>query len=316
MPHMTPVSIVGAGPGDPSLISVRGLRCLARADVVVHDALIDPRLLRMTRPDAEHIDVGDAAPGEAAQDAICLLVAEKAREGRYVVRLKWGDPFVFDSGGKEALFLHEQGIHFEVVPGIPVAVGGPAYAGIPVTYPEAGNVLTIVRGHENESDEAANLEWTRPGGSAGTIVCYAGARQIRAMTQALISEGHAPDESAALIYDATLPSQRTVEATLGTIAGLADSQPPALLVIGAVAGLRAHLRWFDNRPLSGRRIVVTRSREQAGELIDMLEERGAEAIPAHASRITPPGDPGPLEHACKHAGTFGRIAFTQPTSVG
>jgi uroporphyrinogen III methyltransferase/synthase len=309
------VYLVGAGPGDPTLISVRGQRYLEAADVVIYDRRVHARLLRRARSDAERIDVGAAAPNPLEQDAICFLLAEKARDGKTVVRLKWGDPFVFDSGGKEALFLHEQGVPFEVVPGIPVAVGGPAYAGIPVTYPEAGNVLTIVRGRENDSDKAADLEWTRPGGSSGTIVCYAGARQIRAMSQALISEGRAPDEAAALIYDATLPSQRTVEGTLETIAALADGQPPALLVIGAVAGLRAHLRWFDNRPLSGRRIVVTRSREQAGELIDMLEERGAEAIPAHAIRITAPEDPAPLENACRQAGSFDWIVFTSANAV-
>ena len=309
------VYLVGAGPGDPTLISVRGQRYLAAADVVIYDHRVHARLLRGARPDAERIDVGAAAPTALEQDAICFLLAEKAREGKTVVRLKWGDPFVFDSGGKEALFLHEQGVPFEVVPGIPVSVGGPAYAGIPVTYPEAGNVLTIVRGHENESDTAPDIDWTRLAGSAGTIVCYAGARQIRAMSQALMANGRSPDETAALVYNATLPSQRTVEGTLGTIAALADPQPPALLVVGRVVGLRAHLRWFDSRPLSGRRIVVTRSREQAGELIDMLEERGAEAIPAHAIRITAPEDPAPLDEACRNAGSFDWIVFASANAV-
>src|SRR6266542_1610755 len=309
------VYIVGAGPGDPTLISVRGQRYLEAADVVIYDHRVHARLLRRARPDAERIDVGAAAPKPLEQDAICFLLAEKARDGKTVVRLKWGDPFVFDSGGKEALFLHEQGVPFEVVPGIPVAVGGPAYAGIPVTYPEAGNVLTIVRGHENESDTAPDVDWTRLAGSAGTIVCYAGARQIRAMSLALISHGHPPDETAALIYDATLPSQRTVEGTLETIAALAETQPPALLVVGAVAGLRAHLRWFDNRPLSGRRIVVTRSREQAGELIDMLEERGAEAIQAPTIRIAPAEDVAALDRACEDAGAYNWIIFTSANAV-
>ena len=309
------VYIVGAGPGDPTLISVRGQRYLEAADVVIYDHRVHARLLRRARPDAERIDVGAAAPKPLEQDAICFLLAEKARDGKTVVRLKWGDPFVFDSGGKEALFLHEQGIPFEVVPGIPVSVGGPAYAGIPVTYPDAGNVLTIIRGHENESDMAPDVDWTRLAESAGTIVCYAGARQIRAMTQALISHGRPPDETAALIYDATLPSQRTVDGKLETIGALADTQLPALLVVGAVAGLRSHLRWFDNRPLSGRRIVVTRSREQAGELIDMLEERGAEAIPAHAIRITAPEDPAPLDDACRNAGSFDWIVFASANAV-
>jgi uroporphyrinogen III methyltransferase/synthase len=309
------VYLVGAGPGDPTLISVRGQRYLEAADVVIYDHRVHARLLRSARPDAERIDVGAAAPKPLEQDAICFLLAEKARDGKTVVRLKWGDPFVFDSGGKEALFLHEQGVPFEVVPGIPVSIGGTAYAGIPVTYPEAGDVLTVVRGHERESDITSNDEWSGLAMIAGSIVCYAGKRQVQAMSDALITNGRAPDESAALIYDATLPSQRTVEGTLETIGSMAEADRPGLLVIGAVAGLRAHLRWFDNRPLSGRRIVVTRSREQASDLIDMLEERGAEAIPAHAIRIAAPEDPEPLEAACKAAGTFDWIIFASANAV-
>src|SRR5258706_8713050 len=179
------VYIVGAGPGDPTLISVRGQRYLEAADVVIYDHRVHARLLRGARPDAERIDVGAAAPKPLEQDAICFLLAEKARDGKTVVRLKWGDPFVFDSGGKEALFLHEHGVPFEVVPGIPVAVGGPAYAGIPVTYPEAGDVLTIVRGHENESDATSSVDWAGLAAATGTVACYAGTRQIQAMTQAL-----------------------------------------------------------------------------------------------------------------------------------
>jgi uroporphyrinogen III methyltransferase/synthase len=309
------VYLVGAGPGDPTLISVRGQRYLEAADVVIYDHRVHARLLRRARPDAERIDVGAAAPKPLEQDAICFLLAEKARDGKTVVRLKWGDPFVFDSGGKEALFLHEQGVPFEVVPGIPVSIGGAAYAGIPITYPEAGDVLTIVRGHENETDITTNKEWAGLAGTAGPIVCYAGKRQVHAMSEALLTHGRPPDESAALIYDATLPSQRTVEGTLESIASHADAERPGLMVIGAVAGLRAHLRWFDNRPLSGRRIVVTRSREQATELIDMLEERGAEAIPAHAIRIIAAEDSGPLEDACRNAGTFDWIIFASANAV-
>jgi uroporphyrinogen III methyltransferase/synthase len=309
------VYLVGAGPGDPTLISVRGQRYLEAADVVIYDHRVHSRLLRGARPDAERIDVGPAAPKPLEQEAICFLLAEKARDGKTVVRLKWGDPFVFDSGGKEALFLHEHGVPFEVVPGIPVSIGGTAYAGIPVTYPEAGDVLTVVRGYENESNITSNDDWRGLAAIAGSIVCYAGKRQVQAMSEALISHGRPPDESAALIYDATLPSQRTVEGTLETIGKAADPDRPGLMVIGAVAGLRSHLRWFDNRPLSGRRIVVTRSREQATEFIDMLEERGAEAIPAAAIRIIPPEDPAPLDEACRQAGSFNWIIFASANAV-
>ena len=309
------VYIVGAGPGDPSLISVRGRRYLEGADVIVFDHRVHTRLLRLARPDAERIDVGAAAPKPLEQDAISFLLAEKAREGHTVVRLKWGDPYVFDSGGKEALFLHEQGIPFEVVPGIPAAIGGPAYAGVPVTYPEAGDVLTLVRGHEGEADTLPNAEWERLAGLGGTLVCYAGARQIAAITHALVSHGRAADEAAVLIYDGTTPQQVTISGTLGDIAGRAREGRAALLVVGAVAGLRDHLRWFDDRPLFGRRIVVTRSHEQAGELVDMLEERGAEAIQAPTIRIAPPEDLTALERACAEAGTFDWIVFTSVNAV-
>jgi len=309
------VYIVGAGPGDPALISVRGQRCLQAADVIVYDHRVHARLLRVARHDAERIDVGPAAPKPLEQDAICFLLAEKAREGRTVVRLKWGDPFVFDSGGKEALFLHEQGIPFEVVPGIPLAIGAPAYAGVPVTYPAAGDVLTFVRGHEGEVDTPPEVDWSKVAGAGGTIVCYAGAKQIGTIAEALLANGRAADEAAALIYDGTTPSQRTIEGTLGTIAALADGGGPSLFVVGAVAGLREHLRWFDERPLFGRKIVVTRSPEQAGELIEMLEERGAEAIPASMIRIAPPEDAEALDRAASEAGTYDWIVFTSANGV-
>jgi len=310
------VYIVGAGPGDPSLISVRGQRCLASAGVVVYDHRVQGRLLRLAPPEAERIDVGPAAPKALDQDAICFLLAEKAREGKVVVRLKWGDPFVFDSGGKEALFLHEQGIPFEVVPGIPVAIGGPAYAGVPVTYPEAGDVLTFVRGHEGETDALPHVDWARLAGVEGTIVCYAGARQIGAICEALRANGRADGEPAALIYAATTPSQATVQGTIADLASRApNGQGAALLIIGNVTRFREHLRWFDDRPLFGRRIVVTRSREQAEEFIEMLEERGAEAIPAPTITVMPPDDPSDLKRACAEAGTFDWIVFTSANAV-
>src|SRR5687768_9894491 len=316
MENSPSVFIVGAGPGDPGLISVRGLRRLESADVVVYDHQVHARLLRSARAEAEKIDVGPAAPRPMDQDAISLLLVEKAREGKPVVRLKWGDPFVFDSGGKEALFLHEQGIPFEVVPGIPAAIGGPAYAGVPVTYPEAGDVLTLVRGHEGETDKLPDVDWARLAGLDGTIVCYAGAKQIGALCEALRGNGRPADEPVALIYGATTPSQITLQGTIGDIASqVRNGHGAALLVIGAVTRLREHLRWFDDRPLFGRRIVVTRSREQAGELIDMLEDRGAEAIASPTIRIAPPDDPGPLDAAVAAVSGFDWIIFASANAV-
>jgi uroporphyrinogen III methyltransferase/synthase len=314
--HKSPcVYIVGAGPGDPGLISVRGQRHLETADVVVFDHQVDARLLRSARAEAEKIDVGPAAPRPLDQEAISLLLVEKAREGKTVVRLKWGDPFVFDSGGKEALFLHEQQIPFEVVPGIPATIGMPAYAGIPITYPGAGDTVTLVRGHEAETDEAPHVDWQRLAGLDGTLVCYAGARQVGAIVNALLANGRSPEESAALIYRGTTPAQETIVAPLGAIAERARSQEAGLLLIGQVAGLREHLRWFDDRPLFGRRIVVTRSREQAGELVEMLEERGAEAIQAPTIRIAPPEDLEGLDRACLDAAAYDWIVFTSANAV-
>lgn len=309
------VYIVGTGPGDPSLISVRGRRLLERADVVIYDRQVAPALLRAARLDAETIDVGPAAPKPLDQEAISILLAEKVREGKSIVRLKWGDPFVFDSGGKEALLLREQGIAFEIIPGIPYAIGGAAYAGIPITYPGADDVLTFVRGHEGETDEAPDVNWSALAAIGGTIVCYAGARQIAPIAKALISHGRAADEPAALIYDATTPAQRTITATLGEIGEAALHAGAALFVIGRVAALREHLRWFDDRPLFGRRIVVTRSREQAGELIELLEERGADAIAAPTIRIAPPEDPSHLDRAVTHAATYDWIIFASANAV-
>src|SRR5579862_76283 len=200
MPRPPCVFIVGAGPGDPGLITVRGLRHLEAADVVVYDHQVNTRLLRSARPDAEKIDVGAAAPKPLDQDAISLLLVEKAREGKRVVRLKWGDPFVFDSGGKEALFLHEQQVPFEVVPGVPATIAAPSYAGIPVTYPGAGDVVAFIRGHEGGTDDTPKGDWERLAGVDGTLVCYAGARQIASIAAALLAHGRAPEESAALIY--------------------------------------------------------------------------------------------------------------------
>jgi uroporphyrinogen III methyltransferase / synthase len=315
---MTPVSIVGAGPGDPSLISVRGLRCLSRADVVVHDTLIDRRLLRTARADAECIDVGNAAPGEAAQDAICLLIAEKAREGRYVVRLKWGDPFVYDSGGKEALFLHEQGIPFEVVPGIPALVGIPAYAGIPVTYPGSGDLLTFIRGYEDGVENTPDLDWSRLAGVDGTLLCYAGPRQLAGVATSLLSHGRPKDDSAAVIFNGTTPQQRTSTGTLEQLAQQLAAHPPqgpAVLVVGPSAGLREHLRWFDERPLFGTRIVVTRSREQAGEFVEQLTDLGAEVIEAPSIHIQSLEDYDELDRAIDSVSSYDWLVFTSANGV-
>lgn len=299
MPNRPLVHFVGAGPGDPGLISVRGARCLGRADVVVYDRLVSDAVLRYARPGAERIDVGRAAPQAKDRDAIAYLLVEKQREGKRVVRLKWGDPFVFDDGGEEALFLHEHGVPFEVVPGIPAAVAVPAYAGVAVTYRGGGDALTLIRGHEDASHEAPPVDWHSLARLDGTIVCYADRDQVGGILSSLLEAGRPGAEPVALVYQGTLAGQRTITGSLEDLA--TREQPPAdpaIVIVGRVAGLRQHLRWFDVRPLFGRRIVVTRPREQAREMVEALEDLGAYVIQAPSARIVPPEDEVPLADAC------------------
>ena len=274
------VYLIGAGPGAPDLISLRGYRCLQRADVVIFDHLVHPDLLDVAPKHAERIDVGSAAPEESDQEAICYLLAEKAREGKVVARLKWGDPFLFDRGGEEALFLHEQGVTFEVVPGVPAAVGATAYAGIPITYHGGGDTVTFVRGHEDEGREKPRVDWASLAQLGGTVVCYAGPRQLPKMLQQLAGHG-SPDEPAAIIQQGTLSGQQTITGTLQELQELLKDQPisgPALLVVGKVVNFRDHLRWFDSRPLFGKRALVMHSKEQPDELAELLRESGAETV--------------------------------------
>jgi uroporphyrinogen III methyltransferase/synthase len=312
------VYLIGAGPGDPWLITVRGVRCLRQADVVIYDHLVHERLLRQARPGAERIDVGPAAPEPLEQEAICYLIAEKAREGKVVARLKWGDPFVFDRGGEEALFLHEHAVPFEVIPGIPAAIGIPAYAGVPITYPGGGDSVTLVRGRESEHGRMPHVDWSSLGKLGGTVVCYCGPKQLHGMLDSMLSHGWARNESAALIFNGSLPNQETIQTTIGELAAMAR-QPklrnPAILVVGRVAGLREHLRWFDARPLFGKRIVVTRPREQAADLVEALDQLGATVIEAPTVRIVPPEDFGPLDEACAGVGRYDWVMFTSPNGV-
>ena len=313
------VFIIGAGPGDPGLMTARGVRLLAQSDVVVYDRAAEPSL-RWARAEAERIEVGAAAERAVAQDAISMLLAEKARDGHTVARLKWGDPFVFDSGAKEAMFLHEQGIPYEVVPGVPVAVGVAAYAGVPLTHPESGDTLVLLRGHEGEIDLAPGFDWRALATLEGTLVCFAAPGLALRVLRALIDHGRSADDAAALIYRGTLPSQRTVTGTIGELLALTDAgspntAEPALLVVGDVTRLREHVRWFDERPLFGRRIIVTRSPERARELGDALENLGAEAIVAPTFRMAPAEDPEALDRAAASVDAFDWIVFESAVSV-
>jgi uroporphyrinogen III methyltransferase/synthase len=315
---MSTVYLIGAGPGSPGLITVRGMQCLASADVVLYDHLVPARLLRYARADAEKIDVGVAAPQPLEQEAICYLLAEKSREGKTVARLKWGDAFVFDRGGAEALFLHEQGVRFDVVPGVPAGIAVPSYAGIPITYPGGGDTLTFVRGHEDEGKTRPSVDWDSLARLDGTIVCYAGPQQLPVILSALLSHGRPGEDSAAIIYDGTLPTQETITGTINELVDItkeSEERRPGILVVGRVVGLREHLRWFDSRPLFGKRVLVTRPREQAVELAERLEEMGAEPIEAPMIRIVPPEDYGPLDAACARVSEFDWIVFASSNAA-
>jgi uroporphyrinogen III methyltransferase/synthase len=311
------VYIIGAGPGDPGLVTVRGARLLAEADVVVYDRATEAAL-RWARPDAERIAAGAPAERALAQDALSMLVADKARDGHVVARLKWGDPFVFDSGAKEALFLHEQRVPFEVVPGIPVAIGATAYAGIPVTYPEAGDSLVFVRGHEDEAGRVPDVDWASLARLDGTWACYAAGRLVPAILQQLLDHGVPPDSPAALVFNGTEPTQRTESGTIAELLEGVSTTPlsdPALLVIGAAIGLRDHLRWFDERPLFGKRVVVTRSQEQAHELVERLENAGAQAILAPTFRLAPADDPEAIDRAAASVDDYQWVVFESANAV-
>lgn len=312
------VFLIGAGPGDPGLISVRGLECLRAADVVIYDNLVHPLLLRHAKRGAELIDVGTASPHPMAQEAICYLLAEKAREGKVVARLKWGDPFVFDRGGEEALFLHEQRVQFEVVPGIPAGIGVPAYAGVPVTYPGGGDTITLVRGFEDETRALPKIDWAAIARLDGTMVCYAGTQQLQRILEALLANGWAPDDQAVVVYHGTLPRQETVSGTLAEVLDGVRTNPrrlAAILVVGRVVGFRDHIRWFDAKPLFGKRVLVTRPRELASELAEQLARLGAEPIEVPMIRILPPEDPAPLQRAAAEAGSFDWIVFSSGNAV-
>lgn len=274
------VYLIGAGPGAPDLITLRGYRCLQKADVVIFDHLVHPDLLEIAPAHAERIDVGGAAPEPRDQDAICFLLAEKAREGKTVARLKWGDPFLFDQGGEEALFLHEQGVRYEVIPGVPHAIGASAYAGVPITYPGSGDTVTFVRGHEDEGRERARIDWAALAKLEGTIVSYAGPRQLPKMLGALIENGRSPDEPAAIVFSGTLSTQRTVTGSLAELLQQTKDDPAgaALLIVGKVVNFRDHIRWFDSRPLFGRHALVMRANDQPDDLADLLRSQGANVI--------------------------------------
>src|SRR5512139_103502 len=283
------VYLVGAGPGDPGLITVKGRACLHRAEVVIYDYLANESLLDAAPSQAERIYVGKKAGAHAmSQEEISRLIVEKGRSA-VVVRLKGGDPFIFGRGGEEALALREAGIPFEVVPGVTSAIAVPAYAGIPLTHRDLTSSVAFVTGHEMPGKETSAIHWDRLATAVGTLVFLMGVRNLEHITSQLMTWGRAPETPAALIRWGTTPEQETVTGTLATIAQVAVGiSPPAIIVVGEVAALRPELNWFEGRPLFGKTILVTRAREQASEFRALLEERGARCLEFPTIEVVPP----------------------------
>ncbi|MGE3402003.1 MAG: uroporphyrinogen-III C-methyltransferase [Vicinamibacterales bacterium] len=312
------IHFVGAGPGDAGLVTVRGRECLEGADVVVHDPQVPAAVLRYAREGAELINVGHASPANDAQAAVSYLLAEKAREGKTVVRLKWGDPFIFEHGAEEALFLHEQRVPYEVVPGVPASIAVPAYAGVPVTYPGGGDTVTLVRGYEDDARSLPHIDWAALARLDGTVLCYLTSQQLARVLDAMMAAGWPTDSRAMFVCNGTLPSQETLSGTLEELRDMAQHQPrrtPGLLMAGRVVNFREHLRWFDTRPLFGRRVLITRPRAQATELAARLAALGAEPVEAPMIRIVPPEDAAPLRQAAGEPEAYDWIIFASSNAA-
>ncbi|MEE2787440.1 MAG: uroporphyrinogen-III C-methyltransferase [Myxococcota bacterium] len=273
------VFLVGAGPWDPSLITLRGRACLAEADIVLYDYLVNPAILRWAKPEAQQVCVG-RPPTRMTQTEICRYLVGQANQGHTVVRLKGGDPFVFGRGGEEAQALAAAAIPFEVVPGVTAAVASAAYAGIPVTHRDYGSTLAFCTGHQREDGPDDDLNWSALA-AMDTIVFYMAARRLARLRDHLIAAGRAPATPVALVQWATSPRQRTIETTLGELLQTIEKSSisaPIIVVIGEVVELRSAIQWVEQRPLHHRRIVVTRSREQADSMVGAIEDLGGEAI--------------------------------------
>ena len=291
MPDDGVVYLVGAGPGDPGLITVRGMDVLRKADVVLHDRLVPESLLDEVRSDAVVKNVGKT-PGEAglSQGEINQLLVEHCRAGKTVCRLKGGDPFVFGRGGEEAMALAAAGLKWEVVPGVTSAVAAPAYAGIPVTHRGVASGFAVVTGSEDPHGPANGVDWDAAAAFDGTLVVLMAWRNLPDIVDALTSRGMPAERPAAAVEWGTKNTQRVAAGSLGDISGRVSAAglgPPMALVIGDVAALRNELAWFDKRPLFGKRVLVTRARSQASRLADLLEAHGAETVQAPAIRISP-----------------------------
>ncbi|KPK16953.1 MAG: hypothetical protein AMJ62_03455 [Myxococcales bacterium SG8_38] len=313
------VYLVGAGPGDPELITARGLRRLREADVVLYDALVHPDQLEATKPGCELVFVGKRAGRVSQRQAeINRRLVQAAREGKTVVRLKGGDPYLFGRGSEEAELLASEGIPFEVVPGVPSPLAATAYAGLSLTHRELSSSVAYVTATESVEKDRTGHDWSKLATATQTLVIFMGMRKLESLAKLLIDHGRPADTPAAVVQWASLPKQRTVVGTLANIhqlASEADMGLPALTIIGDVVRLRENLRWFDTKPLFGKRVLVTRAVRQAGSLSALLRDEGAQPILAPTIRIAPPSNDGPMRDAVAHLDRYDWLLLTSANTV-
>lgn len=313
------VYLVGAGPGDPKLLTLRAKECLERADVVFYDALANPAVLRWARNDTERIYVGKRSGDHSVpQEEMNALLVETAKTGKTVVRLKGGDPFVFGRGGEEAEELVAAGVPFEVVPGITSPIAASAYAGIPLTHRDYASSVAFVTGHEDPTKPEEAVRWRSLSASVDTIAILMGMSQLEAIVAELVAGGRSPDTPVAVVQWGTRANQRTVVSTLARVSAdvaAAAMGSPAIVVVGGVARLRDTLRWFDAKPLFGKRIVVTRAREQASGLVDLLTELGADVVECPTIRTEPVTETSAVDSAIRSLDSFDWVVFTSSNAV-
>ncbi len=313
------VFLVGAGPGDPGLLTLKAKQCIQEAHVVIYDYLANRTFLQYASENAEIIYVGKKGGDHTMkQEDINALIIEKTANGKTVVRLKGGDPFIFGRGGEEAQELIKAGVPFEVVPGVTSAISVPAYAGIPLTHRDYTATVAFVTGHEDPTKEKSNIRWDKLATAAGTLVFLMGVGNIAKIADRLIACGRSSLTPAAVIRRGTMSDQLTVTGTLENIAertGNAGIRPPAIIVVGEVVTLREELNWFETKPLFGKRIIVTRAREQASGFLQELASLGAECIEFPTIQVIPPDSWEPLDRAIEHLSDYAWVLFTSPNGV-
>jgi uroporphyrinogen III methyltransferase / synthase len=313
------VYLVGSGPGDPGLLTLRGKELISGADVVIYDYLANPQFLEFAKDGAELIYVGKQGGAHTmSQEEINALIVDRAGQGKTVVRLKGGDPFIFGRGGEEAQELATAGVPFEIVPGVTSAISVPAYAGIPLTHRDHTATVAFVTGHEDPLKEKSNIAWDKLATGIGTLVFLMGVGNLSQIAERLMKHGRSPDTPVAVIRRGTTAEQATWVGTLEDIGRIAEEnriRPPAIIVVGDVVRLREELNWFETRPLFGRRIVVTRAREQASGFRQTLEALGAETIEFPTIAVTPPETWEPLDQAIQNLNQYDWLVFTSVNGV-